>query len=78
MTEPVEGQDKRTLEQLLDAASTAPTYGLNARELILQAARQIAKVSYEPTEASEALDRANFSLTDRLTDPFASPSKCMS
>lgn len=38
----------RTVEELLDATSNAPTYGLNARELILQAARLIAEVMHEP------------------------------
>ena len=38
-------QGHRSLEDLLEAASSAPTFGLNARELILQAARQIAKVA---------------------------------
>ena len=34
----------RSIDELLDATVTAKTYGVNARELLLQAARQIAQV----------------------------------
>lgn len=35
-------RDKRSVEDLLSAIDTAPTFGMNARELILQATRRIA------------------------------------
>ena len=39
-------QSERSIDDLLSAIESAPTFGMNARELILQASRRIATQVY--------------------------------
>ena len=40
--------NERSVDDLLGAIGTAPTFGMNARELILQASRRIAVQVQQP------------------------------
>jgi hypothetical protein len=45
----------KSIEDLLNATTSAPRYGLNARDLILQAARRIAVQVMAPPTAVKCL-----------------------